>query len=196
VALAQKRLGQEEHFSKELAIINNKLQNNISSIGAGNSKKVPTATFYEAAKGVSSSDDSGDDEGELGKRRRAWAELEREQDEVKRNIKSILKTTPMAEGGAGERIKVPPIKYEGAEMMKPDRRSQTLKEEVKREERSNQQRAPANNNNAVESSASIGSSMPAQSMKRQWTADNATNKRDTTPVKKSPFDDDIIPSSA
>jgi hypothetical protein len=28
------------------------------------------------------------------KRKRAWAELEREQDEVKRNIKSILKTAP------------------------------------------------------------------------------------------------------
>ena len=29
MALAQKRLGQEEHFSKELAIINNKLQGNL-----------------------------------------------------------------------------------------------------------------------------------------------------------------------
>jgi hypothetical protein len=28
------------------------------------------------------------------KRKRAWAELEREQDEVKMNIKSILKTAP------------------------------------------------------------------------------------------------------
>jgi len=34
--------------------------------------------------------------------------------------------------------------------------------------------------------------MPAQSMKRQWTADSATNKKDSTPVKKSRFDDDII----
>ena len=30
IALAQKRLGQEEHFSKELAIINNKLQSNLT----------------------------------------------------------------------------------------------------------------------------------------------------------------------
>ena len=35
-----------------------------------------------------------DDEEEMVQRKRAWAELEREQDEVKRNIKSILKTAP------------------------------------------------------------------------------------------------------
>ena len=48
VALAHKRIGQEEHFSKELAIINNKLQTNISSIGGGSSKQAPvkSATFY------------------------------------------------------------------------------------------------------------------------------------------------------
>ena len=30
VAIVQKRLGQEEHFSKELSILNNKLQNNVN----------------------------------------------------------------------------------------------------------------------------------------------------------------------
>jgi hypothetical protein len=32
IAIMQKRLGQEEHFSKELAILNNKLQSNIAGI--------------------------------------------------------------------------------------------------------------------------------------------------------------------
>ncbi len=38
VAIVQKRLGQEEHFSKELSILNNKLQNNMTAAslrGAG-----------------------------------------------------------------------------------------------------------------------------------------------------------------
>ena len=68
---------------------------------------------------------------------------------------------------------------------------------MKKEEKLlNQQKKSSNTAAAVvESSASIGSSMPTHSQKRQWTADNATNKpnnRETTPIKKSPFDDDII----
>ncbi len=99
IALSQKRLGQEEHFSKELAIINNKLQSNLTTIKTGNPApfhgKVPTNTFYagsydDEVEGGNYSDSNED----LLKRKRAWAELEREQDEVKRNIKSILKTAP------------------------------------------------------------------------------------------------------
>lgn len=128
IALAQKRLGQEEHFSKELAIINNKLQSNVSSGRA--SKKVPSATFYHQE----SESDEQEEEEELVMRKKAWAELEREQDEVKRNIKSILKTQPESLlQGSGERVKVPPIKYESQE--KVDKKKVHLKEEMKKEER-------------------------------------------------------------
>ena len=50
IALSQKRLGQEEHFSKELAIINNKLQSNLTTVKTGSApftSKVPSTTFYE-----------------------------------------------------------------------------------------------------------------------------------------------------
>ena len=50
IALSQKRLGLEEHFSKELAIINNKLQSNLTTVKTGSApftSKVPSTTFYE-----------------------------------------------------------------------------------------------------------------------------------------------------
>ena len=52
IALAHKRLGQEEHFSKELSIINNKLQSNLTVIKTGDSRPsaaaagVPRSSFY------------------------------------------------------------------------------------------------------------------------------------------------------
>ena len=52
-------------------------------------EKVNPAAFYQV-----DNEDESDSHEELVKRKRAWAELEREQDEVKRNIKSILKTAP------------------------------------------------------------------------------------------------------
>lgn len=132
---------------------------------------MPSNTFYAAAEEPS----SDEDEEELVKRKRAWAELEREQDEVKRNIKSILKTQPESRligEGAGisgaERVKVPPVKHDYEERIaKEDKKSQKLKDEVRREERPAQPSgngrpsSAANAAAAVESSASIGSSMPA-----------------------------------
>ena len=55
------------------------------------------------------------------KRRRAWAELEREQDEVKRNIKSILKTAPetrvMEDPILAERVRyTSPVRYDSSEV--------------------------------------------------------------------------------
>ena len=55
------------------------------------------------------------------KRRRAWAELEREQDEVKRNIKSILKTAPetrvMEDPILAERVRyTSPVRYDSGEV--------------------------------------------------------------------------------
>ena len=98
VAIVSKRLGQEEHFSKELAILNNKLQSNVSAIGSGTElhrSKVSHNHFYSVREGQR--EDSGDEDSEsegILKRRQAWAELEREQEEIKRNIKSLMKTAP------------------------------------------------------------------------------------------------------
>jgi cell division protein FtsB len=39
-------------------------------------------------------DDSDESDGGIIERKKAWAELEREQDEVKRNIKSLMRTNP------------------------------------------------------------------------------------------------------
>ena len=59
------------------------------------------------------------------KRKRAWAELEREQDEVKRSIKSILKTAPesrvMEDPILAERVRYEPRRYDNEE--KDDKRS-------------------------------------------------------------------------
>jgi hypothetical protein len=57
--------------------------------------------------------DSDDGNGELIKRKQAWAELEREQDEVKRSIKSILKTAPES------RVMEDPILAERVRSAKP-----------------------------------------------------------------------------
>jgi hypothetical protein len=58
--------------------------------------KVPSTTFYDGDHHTHNNYDDSDDatNEDLLKRKRAWADLEREQEEVKRNIKSILKTAP------------------------------------------------------------------------------------------------------
>ncbi len=78
--------------------------------------------FYEGASSKSAareSESSDEGEGEIVQRKKAWAELEREQEEVKRNIKSILKTQPESRmlgdnevGMIGERVKVKPMTYD------------------------------------------------------------------------------------
>lgn len=105
IAIMQKRLGQEEHFSKELAILNNKLQNNMSSTAyRGGSERDSSYTqnkvshnhFYNVRTSDQDdldADEDSENEGIL-KRKQAWAELEREQEEIKRNIKSLMKTDP------------------------------------------------------------------------------------------------------
>ena len=97
-------------------------------------------TFYPSG-GADSGDDSEEAQSEeLLKRRRAWAELEREQDEVKRNIKSILKTAPesrvMDDPILAERVKPQPQKYDSEDRVKgADRKAAAMKEELKREEK-------------------------------------------------------------
>ena len=57
-------------------------------------EKVSSHHFYGHG-GIRSEDSDNDSEGEtILQRKRAWAELEREQEEIKRNIKSLMKTAP------------------------------------------------------------------------------------------------------
>lgn len=53
-----------------------------------------------------------DESEEILKRKKAWAELEREQEEIKQNIKSMMKTKPesraMDEPIMAERVKLNP----------------------------------------------------------------------------------------
>ena len=93
IAIMQKRLGQEEHFSKELAILNNKLQNNMGQVYRGStasnhdstgvgsrdlySGKVQHNHFYGVRSDPEDDGDDSESEGIL-QRKRAWAELERE----------------------------------------------------------------------------------------------------------------------
>lgn len=83
VILLQKRLGQEEHYSKELSVLNNKLQTNMttqgfgsfargSEVGAGNTKIVKNKyNFYGGDHNMGESEDDSDEE--LQKRRNAQA---------------------------------------------------------------------------------------------------------------------------
>lgn len=93
-----KRLGQEEHLNKELAIMNNKLQNNLGDIRQSAKDRYADfpeddtfgrgkPNFYAAA-----SDDLGEDS--LNERKRAWEELDRESEEVKRKIRSHMRQQP------------------------------------------------------------------------------------------------------
>jgi hypothetical protein len=102
------------------------------------SSQVPANAFYNDDEDCEDSDGHND---ELLKRKKAWAELEREQDEVKRNIKSILKTAPesrvmddpiLAERVRGVRYE--PIKYDFEDKVKEDKKTAALKETIKKEE--------------------------------------------------------------
>ena len=92
----QKRLGQEEHFSKELAILNNKLQTNMQGIYKLGEETHTTEVYNikHHHHHIVNNDDLDIDSDGILQRKRAWAELEREQEEVKRNIKNLVRTAP------------------------------------------------------------------------------------------------------
>eukprot|EP00347_Sterkiella_histriomuscorum_P022258 403331120 len=140
IAIMQKRLGQEEHFSKELAILNNKLQTNMSSVyREKDSSKVTHSHFYhndDFDRDVDDGNDSDESEAIL-KRKQAWAELEREQEEVKRNIKSLMKTAPESRviedpmlADRVRNVRYEPAQYNQSEQTREEKKqkqSQTLK---------------------------------------------------------------------
>lgn len=117
--------------------------------------------------GYDDSDDASTED--LLKRKRAWADLEREQEEVKRNIKSILKTAPesrvMDDPIMAERVRG--VRYAPQAYQENEERTETkkMKEQLKKEE--------SKNNNVVDNSVSHSSSFNTH-QKRQWTAENAT----------------------
>lgn len=77
ISLLQRRLGQEETYTKELAIINNKLSNNMSNIKEYREVKEESKTYHHFYPKYEQEDEGDDDE--ITKRKIAWAELEREQ---------------------------------------------------------------------------------------------------------------------
>ena len=63
-------------------------------LGTGYGGGVKSSTFYPSAAGGGNYDFDNDINEDLMHRKKAWAELEREQDEVKSNIKSLMRKAP------------------------------------------------------------------------------------------------------
>lgn len=75
-------------------MLNYKLQSNISELGqdfyGGNDDAhLGPSTFYPSPLGI-----DNDTNEEIFTRKKAWAELEREQDDVKSNIKTLMRKAP------------------------------------------------------------------------------------------------------
>lgn len=89
----QKRLGQEENYAKELSIINNKLQNNMHTIRDTKEVREETNVYHHFnSNKYDLNEDESDDE--VFKMKQRWAELKREDQEIKMNIKSFMKMAP------------------------------------------------------------------------------------------------------
>mmetsp|Transcript_35794 Transcript_35794/g.34822 ORF Transcript_35794/g.34822 Transcript_35794/m.34822 type:complete len:195 (+) Transcript_35794:342-926(+) len=108
IGLMQRRLGQEEHYNKELAVLNHKLQSNVGKLGVKGQNfygqdggeigltysKHQMESHYHYYGGNEVGEVSDDSDDELAKRKRAQADLEREEAELKRNIKSLMRVAP------------------------------------------------------------------------------------------------------
>jgi hypothetical protein len=93
IQLFARKLGQEENLNKQISMLNYKLQSNITDLGhnfGGNRD----ADFGMDRGYPSAMDIDNDTNEEIFNRKKAWAELEREQDEVKNNIKSLMRKAP------------------------------------------------------------------------------------------------------
>jgi hypothetical protein len=98
IQLFARKLGQEENLNKQLSMLNYKLQNNLTDLGRDFGGRdddlfarpgVKSSTFYQSPLDIDN--DTGSD---LFARKKAWADLEKEQDEVKSNIKSLMRKAP------------------------------------------------------------------------------------------------------
>ena len=133
-----RRLGQEETLNKQLAVQNTKLGTNLSDLrgqiitekGAEEADLFRgVSSFYPAQNydGVSGNNIVEDEE--IMERKKAWAELEREQNDVKRNIKTLMRFEPATrvidDPGLAERVagvRMQPQSYETAEDLATEKR--------------------------------------------------------------------------
>ena len=92
-----RKLGQEENLNKQLSMLNYKLQNNLTDLGKdfgsreedNYSKPIKSSVFYPDAMDI-----DNDTNDQLFQRKKAWADLEREQEDVKHNIKNLMRNDP------------------------------------------------------------------------------------------------------
>ena len=160
VKLLEKKYGDQNNFVKDLATLNSKLQAGYGALSTGGAggllmplgeARVGGGTQGRTGSGKTTHNyffggldhgtgDLNDMEGseEILKRKKAWAELEREQDEIKKNIKSLMKTKPesramddpiMAERVRGNSLN--PQKYAYEETALEDKKTKALKEEMR-----------------------------------------------------------------
>ena len=92
--LFARKLGQEENLNKQLSMLNYKLQNNLGDVGKGFAMASydEEAQFMNGKKATFGVDEDLTDE--MYQRKKAWADLEREGDEIKHNIKSLMRRDP------------------------------------------------------------------------------------------------------
>ena len=92
----QRRLGQEENLNKQLGALNEKMQTSMGELR--NQYKIEVdEERIDILAGVQTNYRphlSALNDEEILERKKAWADLEREQTEVKRDIKSLMKAEP------------------------------------------------------------------------------------------------------
>ena len=138
INMFQRRLGQEESLNKQLAVQNTKLGNNLSDLrgqimverteeDADLFRGGPAFTSFYPQQNLGSAVDGE----EILERKKAWAELEREQAEVKRNIKTLMRLEPSTlaidDPSIADRVsnvRMKPQKYETAEDTATEKRMQ------------------------------------------------------------------------
>ena len=99
IQLFARKLGQEENLNKQLSMLNYKLQGNLTEVGKGfaAARHDDEATFLEGGLRFHPSFEVDNDvSDELYQRKKAWADLEREGDEVRHNIKSLMRKEPQS----------------------------------------------------------------------------------------------------
>jgi hypothetical protein len=105
INMFQRRLGQEESMNKQLAVQNTKLSTNLSDLRgqvmqeAGQEEAdlfrgMPPMMGFHPPQSIDHAAGGALEGEEILERKKAWAELEREQTEIKRNIKSLMKLEP------------------------------------------------------------------------------------------------------
>lgn len=96
IQLFARKLGQEENLNKQLSMLNYKLQSNISELGNNFysedmvAREIGPSSFYKPG----ALDVDNDTNEEIFSRKKAWADLEREQEAVRSNIRTLMRKAP------------------------------------------------------------------------------------------------------